>query len=62
MNPHSSLVSATWYFKYLGIPLTVGVVMFSLCRSTERRRRAALEGKVSVDFFLKEKVGFEKVL
>ncbi|KAJ0180530.1 hypothetical protein K1T71_003934 [Dendrolimus kikuchii] len=41
--------SVLWYIKYFGVPLTVGVAMYGLCcRITERKRRAALEGKVVV--------------
>lgn len=41
--------SLTWYLKYVGIPLTIGVTMCKLFSCiTTNRRRAALQGKVVV--------------
>lgn len=41
--------SLTWYLKYVGIPLTIGVTMCKLFNCiTTNRRRAALQGKVVV--------------
>ncbi|KAI5637994.1 short chain dehydrogenase domain-containing protein [Phthorimaea operculella] len=50
MKPHSSLESATWYLKYFALPLTVGVITMAGVFSclSQRKRRAALQGKVVV--------------
>lgn len=45
----SNLNSTNWYLKYVGIPLTVGVAVYSLLKQIcIRKRRAALQGKVVV--------------
>lgn len=39
--------SLTWYLKYVGVPLAVGVTMCKLFNFVStKRRRAALQGKV----------------
>lgn len=49
MKPDVNLSSVLWYLKYFALPLSLGVTMFGLCsKSRNRKRRAALEGKVVV--------------
>ncbi|XP_028157280.1 dehydrogenase/reductase SDR family protein 7-like [Ostrinia furnacalis] len=41
--------SANWYFKYVGLPLSVGMAIYTLfSKLADKRRRAALRGKVVV--------------
>lgn len=45
----TGLNSVNWYFKYVGLPLTVGVAVYALFgHLSNRKRRAALRGKVII--------------
>ncbi|XP_045785758.1 dehydrogenase/reductase SDR family protein 7-like [Maniola jurtina] len=45
----SDAKSLNWYLKYIGLPLSVGFIMYRLCSQvTNRKRRNALQGKVVV--------------
>ncbi|XP_013186613.2 dehydrogenase/reductase SDR family protein 7-like [Amyelois transitella] len=50
MNPyHPSISAISWYIKYVGLPITVGVTIYSLlCHMNQRKLRAALRNKVVV--------------
>lgn len=52
----TSLNCTHWYLKYIGLPLTVGVAIYAILgHISNRKRRAALRGKVKQFYRLRKR-------